>query len=889
MTVNAQLQTRNRYVRTDATTEYFQYPNQHWAIYDPGTSRFFVTDPITSHVYVLDDASETEIAVIEVPGAYGIDETPDHSTLYVGTLIGDVYAIDPVAMAVTQRYLASGIGPGGYPSVTALALADGQLALLTAANGFGVWNPTTNALTTYEYPCGNNQLPATLDGFALTADRKKIIAGISGSLCEVNPANGTYVSNTAAFDSFSYNILVSPDGKYIILPAYSASQAVLFDQTTLAQVAAFDVLGDTSGGSGFFISSDSQTLYTPNQNWIYAYNIATQQPVGWVSNLFVPTTSGGFVVGPSPNPYFLATDGTGLFAGPLEEGVGFVDLSSLQPLPVGSGGSDNAVDPAVGPASGGTGTQFAGGLGTVYFGTQQAFNVTANGSETSAFTPPGSPGPVPVYDFMVNGGLELIPDGFTYGPTVLETTPNMATAEGGGTGYIYGYGFGPIIPNTLPPYPIPSDLQVSVGASAMVTAYSQNPLNEGSPPFPLESAAYTVPPGSVGSANLTVTTGNGTTTQAGFTYLPAIETFPLAGSSLAQGIYDPHRDLYYFTDTNEIQVFSRTQGQWLTPITIKPPQGATQELWGIALSPDGSNLAVSDASAGVIYLLDPSHPGSVQTFAVPTQITYTVYPSAVVVSDAGNIYYAVFAPGEVPGNQFYKLNSSTGAITSYGIMIGGGEASDKLLRGVISSDNARVFFSQAGEAFYIDTATDTVVKAAVNCSCTDYELALSSDLTRVTAGSFMFDYDLNAQSYETLNLREILNIAYVYGAKFSPDGRLLFQPSTNGIDVFDGYLGNLLARVSLSVALSPNYDALVSDGTDSVLVAITGTGNGIAVVNLTSIPEPPALPYNRMRSRTGHTARGQRTEPRSNIRKGMRVVPHLTGMLQRRAKSTDPI
>jgi hypothetical protein len=89
------------------------------------------------------------------------------------------------------------------------------------------------------------------------------------------------------------------------------------------------------------------------------------------------------------------------------------------------------------------------------------------------------------------------------------------------------------------------------------------------------------------------------------TYLPAIQQFPLSGSDLAQGIYDPYTDLYYFTDTNKIQVFSKTQGSWQSPINIPAPQGAAQRLWGIALSPDGSNLAVSDASAGVIYSSGP--------------------------------------------------------------------------------------------------------------------------------------------------------------------------------------------------------------------------------------------------------------------------------------------
>jgi len=46
------------------------------------------------------------------------------------------------------------------------------------------------------------------------------------------------------------------------------------------------------------------------------------------------------------------------------------------------------------------------------------------------------------------------------------------------------------------------------------------------------------------------------------------------------------------------------------------------------------------------------------------------------------------------------------------------------------------------------------------------------------------------------------------------------------------------ARIALPFMLSANYDALVDDGRDNVLIAITGqTGNGIAVIDLTSLPE----------------------------------------------------
>jgi hypothetical protein len=105
------LPTRTRYVRTDATTEYYQWLNQHWILYHAGTGRYFVTDPSSNQVIVVDAVSEQKIASLSVPGAFAIDVTPDQSLLYVGTAIGDVYSIDPVGMTVTNRYLASQIGP----------------------------------------------------------------------------------------------------------------------------------------------------------------------------------------------------------------------------------------------------------------------------------------------------------------------------------------------------------------------------------------------------------------------------------------------------------------------------------------------------------------------------------------------------------------------------------------------------------------------------------------------------------------------------------------------------------------------------------------------------------------------------------------------------------
>lgn len=234
-----------------------------------------------------------------------------------------------------------------------------------------------------------------------------------------------------------------------------------------------------------------------------------------------------------------------------------------------------------------------------------------------------------------------------------------------------------------------------------------------------------------------------------------------------------------------------------------------------------------------------------------------------------------------------KLNTNTGAIFNYGIDGPGLGANDAYLRNVISSDNARVFSNELGYIFYIDTATDTLVHANIYVECCylgygNYDLALSNNQAQFEGTGYFYDFNLNAESFYTLNNREILNIAYVYGAKLGPDGRLFFQPSTNGIDVFDGNLGDLLDRISLPFALSPNYDALVVDGTDDVLVAITGSGDGIAIVDLTSISEPPLLPYDRNRSRRTPRISGRPDQPEkpsvhpSQPLQPSHVVPHVT-------------
>jgi hypothetical protein len=888
--------TRTSYVRTDAVQPYT-------VLFDSATDRFFMSDPGSNQIFVLDGTTRQLIGSIPVPGAYGLDETPDHTILYAGTQIGDVYAIDPVHMQVTHRYIASQIGPEGYQAYAVRVMANGELALLGGQGGipsvdgydsFAIWNPTNNSIQVYG---GNllNQANCTdenhIFGFTVTGDRSLVVILNGNNVCTLNPVSGQVNSVNVG----GLPVTPTPDGKsLLVLQEGVQAQIIALNAQTLVQTTSFPVVGPS--GSFMIVSPDSSTVYiAPDFGGIvYAYNIATGSQVGWLPDLNL---------GPEVSTWISAVDNTGLLAGVTFEGIGFLDAAAMRTGPVGTAFFNGYLTPATGPVAGGTSVDMSfpasGNLAAVYFGPNLSASISPTSSVLHATTPPGSAGPVDVVSMMTDGGMQILPQAFSYGPSILEATPNASTADGVGTGVIYGYGFSPI---SLPSNQIPSDVQVTIGGQLVkITAFSTNPYNDGSAPTPLQSISFTIPPGTAGTAaDITVTTQSGTATlSGGMHYLPAEQQAPLSGrASLVQGIYDPTRDVYDFTDASEIRVYSRTQNQWLTSIQVPAaPTGTTHRLWGIALSPDGSKLAVSDASAGMIYLINPDSPGSVQSFVFnepyfagqpsPLGAGVVTNPAGLAVSDTGMIYLAAFTVGGDGLDGFFKLDTTSGQVTDYGVSDFGGP----LYKVAITSDNSRVFFNNDGAVFSIETATDAISSASDDPSCCygDYDLTLSGGQTTLEATSYLYDTTLDAESYLTLNDREVLNISYVYGAQLSVDGTLLFQPSTNGIDVYDGRLGTLRTRIALPIALSQNYDALVGDGVDNILIAIIGqSGSGIAIVDLSSLSEPAPLPYRSHRlageaaPSVGHeftfpgTPHGTTTGPRV-IDKF--TIPHITNQI----------
>jgi len=890
------LSTADQLVRTDALTPYNSFPPPNYLIYHAASNSFFSTDAYLNQLNVVDAATHALKTTLTIPGAFGLDQAADGSVLYVGTMLGDLYVVDPINLTILKRYPSSTISPYGFEANAVYALANGKLLLekyflvsgysWVDGNGpLALWDPATNAITVFESSqYSNGTIPAeptclrSFENVILTNNRTRVLlvpvltSEGSSTLCSLDPMAGTWNWSgqiTGGANSALATFAVSPDGNTLV--AFDGYDIYNLDPATLTVKNSFAVSASQTllNYPVMFLSQDLSQVFITDANGadvLDVYNLASGNKTGWIPELNL-ASPGSY--SPIP-PLYQAMSSSGLTAGVIEGGgIGLLDSTAIHALPIGSRFSQTQLDVTYGPVGGGTATSWMPDefgvptppLGSVYFGVNAATNLNNNGFTglLEATSPAGTPGPVDVRTFASDGGSQLLPFGFSYGPWVIESATSYATAEGGGPGSLYGFGFGPPASNGTQSAYItpPSDLQVTVGgASATVDGYNPNPFISTyftAPPLPTNTLLYTVPPGTAGTnASITVSNSSGTTTApTKITYLPALQQYPVAGQ-LADGVYDPRRNVYYFTDVNQVRVFSLAQGAWKASIPIPAPKGAygPQRLFGIALSPDGSKLAISDPGAIAIYIVNPDQPSSIQSFPYAAQIGYyaaSEEPADVAVTNNGTVYFTTYDLVGDGAIVFYYLNPTTGLVSPVPGNLQGGNYDNPDSHLALSTDGSRVYFNIEGGVGYFDTVAGKIIFAPSNSEDIGQggeDLVLCANQSSLFAAGMIMDSNLNNLGLQALDNAESVDADYMYGAALSSDGSLLFQPGTQFIDVFDGRTGSFRARISLPVQLSPNFRALVSNNLDSNLVAITGaTGNGIAVIDLNSLPEPEPLPY----------------------------------------------
>ncbi|MBT9560707.1 MAG: IPT/TIG domain-containing protein [Myxococcales bacterium] len=172
---------------------------------------------------------------------------------------------------------------------------------------------------------------------------------------------------------------------------------------------------------------------------------------------------------------------------PCDDGFLCQSGKCIVDIPAGKTPSVSLIDPAKGPASGGTpvvisGANFATGA-TVRFGTVDATNVAVKTTGTlTATVPPGNLGPVTVTVKNPDGKEGNYPNGFTYtsfaAPTLTKVAPTSGKLEGGDAVTLTGTGFQP---GATVRFGLASASQVSVGSDGTSLSCT-SPVGEGKGP-----------------------------------------------------------------------------------------------------------------------------------------------------------------------------------------------------------------------------------------------------------------------------------------------------------------------------------------------------------------------------------------------------------------------
>ena len=354
-------------------------------------------------------------------------------------------------------------------------------------------------------------------------------------------------------------------------------------------------------------------------------------------------------------------------------------------------------------------------------------------------------------------------------------------------------------------------------------------------------------------------------------YAPASESYPV-NATLQEGIYDAHRNLYFFSDTAKIQVFSPGSGTWQSPITLPGTTSASQ-LLAIAESPDGSLLAVSDFGGQAIYVLDPDTPSNVSRYSMPLDyfMTSLLAPSGLAVLDNGSIYFTTADIGGTGTPAFHELTTSSGQITDLSSAQSGG-SSDRNDRLLLSPDQTKVYVNMEGGTFWIDTSTNTVNRATAVASNDGGEIdgAISGDGSTLSFDGYLTDATPNPENVPAYIDWETWLPTAVYGQKLNQNGSILYQPLTDGVDLIERNTGRLLYRVQVPVTVAAVYDSMFLGQSTGTLGFLTASG--VTFVDLSSLPIPSAastpfsagVPANAM-DNSAKSAGGARSVPPTKL------------------------
>ncbi len=868
---------RTAFARTDsnsASDDPFGEPHHRHIVYDPANKHVFIANRTMNRVDVFSTTSQTRVAQVSVPGASSADLSADGSTVWIGTALERIVAIDTSSLRIRNRYSLTGLTPlpGTIFSrpVEVLSLSNGKSMVrlrqpVSSEALLALWDPASNSLTdlTSTAPALFQQGVGVL---ARSGDRSRVLAAAndsSGELALFDSAGHVVAGPLTLGAGLILRIAANSDASRFaaVFAANGSTQLLLLD-ASLKQVGAYV----PSSAHGVTFSRDGKHLYLSESS-------------SGVSFVTVLDSHSAQLLGRAPDAAIQGisseiedAEETQLLFGLSNRGISFVDvaapanLSSTAPAIAAA----PSLQPSEGPLAGGTSVVLAGQNFTspvqLKFGDPSALNVTVSGlTQIQASSPSSvSNGAVNLTAYFQNGWLAIAPDAFSYGPQILQLLPNAGMNTGGDSIQIYGYGFGSD----------PTKITVKIGGAnafvqkvESVTSIAASLGLDASYPFSLQRITLQTPSGSSGKADVFISTPSGSTTSAkSFQFLQSVQSHSKAGFFRFL-LYDQKRQRIYLTNVDHVDVFDLQQGTFLVP--LQPPGGppANAGLRGLALTPDGSQLIVADFGAKNIYLLDPvlgtgttvsigavpgfTNSGPARVAATSTQTVFVGLSGEGGSTGAcstclAQMNLAASPPTIQPAPQ-PEVTSLTGA---------------PLVQGTATGDRVFVAFGAAPGgpiAVWNASAPNQFITSAANASTTDLGASSggsifafqSNGTTEIRAA------DLSLISVPTAaELDQIPGRLLVPGVALHPSGALIYQPFLTGasgsagvkggIDILDAHSGAIRLRIFLPQQFMTDADGLhgsflTTDESGQRLFAITSSDGtpqnaALTVVQLAAVP-----------------------------------------------------
>jgi DNA-binding beta-propeller fold protein YncE len=827
---------RTEFVRTDDTPSSVVYDSVHGLV--------FACESHLSRVDVISPSSRSIVKSIPLPGAQGLSLTPDNSQVFVSGSMQQVAWIDTASLAVVKRAILPMDQPNcpcapEFVSVPIPAVTSSGRVLFLGNTPFYFgaldWNPSTGTIV--ERPDANVGQGGLM---ARSADATKIILSddSTGGVVTLYDAATDSFPFTRHFNDFAFALAANPTGTQFAV-AVAGQFIYILD-------AHLNTLGTAPAGG-----SITGMVYSPDGSQLYIVGQPNNVPI--ISTVNTQTLQ---LVGTAPAyasaiAYFsrfpplaietpMAADGTGLVFGAADHGLALDDSTFYQTFTTSAVAPASAIiaTPAEGPVNSSTQvqikTQAFNQLPNVWFGEQLGTNATLNAAQVEATAPPAAtPGPVNIRIFDPDGTVAMIPQAFTYGDWPVNYGSLGAAPGGGPVADLFGYGYGVDIQGTTP--------QVQIGGNSAPVTHATLYPQESAYPFPLQHLQVTIPAGSAGAQDITVTSPSGATTiSKGFHYLESAQDYSTS-DQLLDVVYDQTRQRLYLSAGNHVDVFSLTTNTFQAPIT-PPSLGGKFQLGGMALTPDGSKLLVANFSDDSVAIINPDNPSNARAVQIVPSGTNPVEAPMYVVTTSLNTAFIGCTPEGVVIADIYQLDlatlqSSLQGPYLQGIAIGGNAISS-------SKDGSIVFVSQdysANGTVALWNAMENAWQVRylvgfINYSAVSGDGNVLSAVGPPTPGfEIMTFLDAQDNVVGAVGYPEFLYAGYISGERLHDSGSLDYFPSQQGIDVFDVNHGDLRERILLTEQLLPNpVHPMAIDETGQRIFLITN--KGLTIAQLDSVP-----------------------------------------------------